>query len=76
MVRNLVASIPTQVELNKGANPASVKLAVDPYLRVIGQEAACGLGPKTLKFGPGTHRHAMSLDRALRSGCVVVTRLR
>jgi NADH:ubiquinone reductase (non-electrogenic) len=38
LVRDLVAAIPAQAELSAGANPASVKLAVDPYLRVIGAD--------------------------------------
>jgi hypothetical protein len=36
-VRGLVGAIPEQVELSKAANPAAVKLSVDPYLRVIGE---------------------------------------
>ncbi|GBG00600.1 NADH dehydrogenase [Raphidocelis subcapitata] len=51
MVRNLVASIPTQAELNKGANPASVKLAVDPYLRVIGARDIIALGDCSRLWG-------------------------
>lgn len=37
LVRDLVASVPDQAALNAGAPPAAVKLAVDPYLRVIGE---------------------------------------
>jgi NADH:ubiquinone reductase (non-electrogenic) len=36
MVRSLVNAIPTQKELNAKASPSAVKLAVDPYLRVMG----------------------------------------
>ena len=35
LVRSLVSSIPEQAELNKKADRAAVKLAVDPSLRAI-----------------------------------------
>lgn len=51
LVRSLIGAIPTQVELNKGANPASAKLAVDPYLRVIGASDIIALGDCSRLWG-------------------------
>lgn len=44
IVRELVARIPAQVEMNKTGNPASAKLLVDPYLRVVGAKDIIALG--------------------------------
>jgi len=43
-VRQLVEQIPRQRELNEKAAPTGRKLAVDPYLRVVGAEDVVALG--------------------------------
>ncbi|KIZ07870.1 NADH dehydrogenase [Monoraphidium neglectum] len=51
LVRGLVGAIPEQVELSKAANPAAVKLSVDPYLRVIGARDIIALGDCSKMLG-------------------------
>jgi NADH:ubiquinone reductase (non-electrogenic) len=43
-VRDIVDQLPQQVELNAAAREPAKKLAIDPYLRVVGAEDLIALG--------------------------------
>lgn len=44
LVKSIVEQLPQQQQLNASVNPATVKLGVDPFLRIIGAPDAVALG--------------------------------
>ena len=68
IVQAISAQIPEQKATMEGRNPATTKLAVDPFLRIEGAEDAIALGdcsrmagrplPATAQVCPSHHLHA------------------
>lgn len=44
LVRSIVDQVPEQMEASRSGNPNAVKLAVDPFLRVVGAQDCVALG--------------------------------
>jgi NADH:ubiquinone reductase (non-electrogenic) len=51
LVKDLVAAIPDQAQYQRGPTPVTNKLAVDPFLRVIGASDLFAIGDNSMVVG-------------------------
>lgn len=71
LVRDLVATIPGQARYSSPARPAASKLAVDPFLRVVGARDMIAIGDCSMMLGERLPATAQVRVRGTRCMCCV-----